>query len=200
MYKKIGYAVCLGCCVFLMGCNHKGEAGSTESQKMEDVVTPSKTYHEGEFSEESSEELGVYYADLFHDGTETKITVDISRIENVQQQPVEVNVYGKSGEVCWCGSLGYPHMSWGYYYLVSYEKQDYLLFYLLEEAQGMLCYTLRLFHFDDEGKQVMDNERSICYVSEEQWEIDLKSFNQELNAYLDQSVLLASIFDFELDY
>ena len=160
----------------------------------------SRSHTQNSFQGTVSDNIITFYADLTHDGRNDRIDVDIDDILSDTQLPALVKVIDQEEQEIWTGSVAIPHMGWGYYYLVSYRDKAYILFYLPDESQGDIFYTLRLFHFDSEGKQVIDDEYKISYDTAEQWESDLRKFEKRLNQYLEESVLLVSVFDFSLDY
>lgn len=160
----------------------------------------SRSYTQNIYQGTVSDNIITFYADVTHDGRNDRIDVDIDDILSDTQLPALIRVIGQEDQVIWTGFVAIPHMGWGYYYLVSYRDKDYILFYLPDESQGNIFYTLRLFHLDSEGKQIMDDEYVISYDTDDQWEKDLIKFEKRLNQYLENSVLLVSVFDFSLDY
>lgn len=175
-------------CLFLLCTLIMGGCGSPDSD-MQDT-----------FHGVTCDNTITFYADVTHDGKEDKILIDVNDILSDDQIPATVNVYGQEDHVIWTGEVGIPHMGWGYYYLAAYKGKDYILFYLPDESQGDIYYTFRLFHFDSEGKQILDDEYKISYKTAEQWEGDLEKFEKRLEEYLENSVLLVGVFDFSLEY
>lgn len=170
------------CFLLMMGC---GRADSNTAR---------------EFLGERNGNVITWYADVTQDDKDNRIIVDLEGILTDKQIPAKVQVYGQEENLLWTGEVGIPHMGWGYYYLVNDKNKDYILFYLPDESQGDIYYTLLVFHFDSEGNQILDENYKISYESDKQWERDLQKFNKLLNKYLENSVLLVSTFEFQLEY
>jgi len=142
------------------------------------------------------------YADLNHDGINEKLVVDISKVE--ESQEAVLKVLDAEDNVIWQESAWIPHAGWNSIYLCTVGGKDFLLRYNPYMIQGHGNYTYRLFSLDGQGTEKLINEGeldfSITGITDE-FDIEkMVSFYNEINGYLDKSILLLSTEHGELEY
>lgn|GEM_PF-1006048 len=142
------------------------------------------------------------YADLTHDGVKEKIAVDISKVDETQEAILKV--LDDEGNIIWQESAWLPHAGWNSIFLCTIDGKDFLLRYNPYMIQGFGDYRYKLFSIDERGTEKVLKEGAVSFsITGEVDEFDIDkmvAFYNEINEYLDKSILLLSTEDGELAY
>lgn len=192
MLKKIVLLCLLSLIVcFMASCGYKSESDEyyTNSDGKVSAIDTQKI-----ISNENGKITCI--SDITHDNTESKIIIDYSGALIDEQQLVKIIVYDAEGIDIWETFLGLPHTVWGTYYITEWDGKKEFLYYLREESQGQFVCCYKLFHLDNNGKEIIVDE----YEINSEDSSDLEKFDQRVKTYLDNSVLLISTYEGELSY
>jgi len=140
----------------------------------------------------------VYHADLTHDGKDEKIIVDLSQLKT-EDQNANVSVFDSGDKLLWSGDASIIHAGNNGIYLYKENDYTYLLTWCPWAGQGSVGLSYEIFSLSNngdvlsyrkgEGTFTLDNEMS-AGPNGRRSEANL--FIQEVNRYLEQSMLLVA--------
>lgn len=147
-------------------------------------------------------DIVITYADITHNGMQEKITVDISNV--IEKQEAILKIIDAENNIIWEERAGIPHVGWNSLFLYIKDGTVYLLRYNPYMNQGYGSYTYELFWIDEfwSVQTICSNTLDFSIKSREpSFNINMMiSFVDEINGFLNQSILLFSTEGGELRY
>jgi len=154
--------------------------------------------------DQSKENINVLYADINRDGEDETINLDLSTYDNAQ--PAFLKIYCKDRKLIWKEQLFSAQSDQNSYYLCEQNGAAYILQYNPYSSQGSCTYSFELFYLNKYNQKVIKKKDFInfdTYPLGEKINFDvtaLYGFYQEINAYLNNSILLISTLEGNLEY
>lgn len=119
-------------------------------------------------------------------GIKGKLVADIAKSALSQPEPIEVVLEDNDGKAVWKTELGIPHTAWTSYYVYNDNGTDYLIEYLPEVSQGMVCYSFIMYKFDAVGRIQKVEEHQATDTGE------IAAFEEATKPYLKNAQLFIS--------
>ena len=142
----------------------------------------------------------VITCDITHDGNPDTITVEYGDAETDSQALILIDIRNSMKEFLWEGTLGLPHAGWGKYYVTLCDRLPYMIWeYPVSESQGEEYGAFKVFYVDDQGHQIMLEEREVSSsFGSKDYQKEKAEFEKALKKYKERAVFMVSTFEGEL--
>lgn len=176
--------------IVLVGCGAFNFKASKESElnKRTDIQSEIQTYE--------------YSVDITHDGIQEIVSVSLEDTDEEQKQ-VNVKVYDETLNLLYEDKLlVHPNLG-GSYYLLSYNGEDYFLYYKPSINHDTVSCLYEVFYLNEAGEKIIydSNEIEMSLFDVQGLDKDAwKLFAEEENKYFENAFLLARTYDGVLEY
>jgi Antirepressor regulating drug resistance, predicted signal transduction N-terminal membrane component len=169
-------------------------------------VEPTQAVNDDGFiiNDANKKDITVASADINHDGIDEKISIDLSVYDIAQ--PAYIKIYNRNHKVIFKEMLFSANVAQNSFYLYTKKDKTYLLTYIPYCEQGGCSYKYDLFYLDKNNKKVNVASKNIffdIYNVEDKKHYNIASlinFYNDINSYLNKSMLLISTIDGKLEY
>lgn len=193
--KRIVYMLCaLTVLFFFTGCGSENVSSTAGSET--EVIQSANT----DAAEETEKKIAyTTTADLMHNHNPLTIQLERERYKEIGDFYF-VRVYDEAFNLVWeSKQISYRHAESNIFCLIQQEEGDYILQYVPDYGTGCCVYNFTVFHFDEDGQMVTDDEDQVEFVAEpsETWNEkemypadQMEEFANHLNQYLENGYLL----------
>lgn len=207
--KKAIYMFCALAVCLLSACG-KGDSAGLTAEEADSQENEAAAGTDAAEADSGTEEKTVVYstlADLTHDNAAWTVQVEIEGAK--YSGAYYVRAYDEENELVWEDRMADTHAESAIYFLIHGKDGDYILWYLPDYATGTCVYEFTLFHFDEAGQMVLDDEDKVEFTAEPStlWneetmypEDRMEAFADHLNGYLENGYLLIDTYYHTLQY
>ncbi len=141
----------------------------------------------------------IYYADLTHDGIDERIHVYITGESGQENTEIRIQVYNEETlDLLYERTLRTRVKFGQWYYINTYNNQDYLMFDEIDMTTEETIYRYEVFSLSENGEKILydSDEVHVSPTTIEEW----KSFAEQTSRYFEGGTLLVKTCGLYLDY
>lgn len=187
--------------IIVVGCENDNDNLNFDKTNSS-IISELSIEDDNKVNEKINNSLGVIscYSDINHDGLDEVIYINYLSLTFNSQGIGYIDVVDSEGVFLWEDNFGIVHTGWKEYYLVTIEGKEYLLLNTPDYSQDEHCEYYKLFYFNSDGTEIIEDEMDLSGISNELIVKKLNDYSVSIEKYKKQGVLLISTWDGSLEH